>query len=104
MQALNVWIRRRCIYSHLTVKSGPAQLLFPKDMSPAGKQISAVRSRYTGVIFEPMVTVVPLAKLSVSPSPAGTVKPFKVMLVHLTAAATSAIWTIRICAEMPLNN
>lgn len=51
MQALNVWIRRRCIYSHLTVKSGPAQLLFPKDMSPAGKQISAVRSRYTGCNF-----------------------------------------------------
>ena len=38
----------------------------------------------------PMVTVVPLARLKVNPWPAGTVKPFSVMEVHFTAAATSS--------------
>lgn len=37
-----------------------------------------------------MVTVVPVAKLNVKASPAGTVNPLRVMLVHFTAFATSS--------------
>lgn len=62
-------------------------------MSPAGKKIAGkyiyhlANDRY----FElPIVTFVPLARLRVKVSPAGTVNPFRVIVVQATALATSA--------------
>jgi len=80
--------------TYVTVNSGPAQLLFPKEISPSEKEMSYVRMKD---IISLMSTVVPSRRDSVNPLPAGTVNPLRVTVVHLTAFATSSIREIRTC-------
>lgn len=78
---------------YLTVKSGPAQLRFPKKISPSAKVMRMygmkISLRLLSMQYLLMFTVVPVCKASVNPCPAGTVKLLRFTVVHWTAVATS---------------
>lgn len=70
------------------MKSGPAQLLLPKRISPSTCTVLANSHRVQRE-YALKFTVVPVASDKVNPSPAGTVKPLMLTVVQEAAAETS---------------
>jgi hypothetical protein len=78
----------KCMMVYLIIKRGPAQLAFPNEISPS--RIEVIESFWCRKMGHSLiVTVVPVSRLKVKLFLAGTVKPLIVIVVHLTASATS---------------